>query len=57
MCFRSWSASGSLSVAAMIAVGIGRRYEEEAEADLARITGRIAAETGETGAPSPGGAA
>ncbi len=37
---------------AMIAVGIGRHYEEEAEADLARITGRIAGETGATGAPS-----
>jgi putative tricarboxylic transport membrane protein len=37
---------------AMIAVGIGRRYEEEAEADLARITGRFASEAGATGAPS-----
>jgi putative tricarboxylic transport membrane protein len=36
---------------AMIAFGVGRRYEEEAEADLAKITGRIAAETGETEAP------
>ena len=36
---------------AMIAFGIGRRYEEEAEADLAKITGRIAAETGEAEAP------
>ena len=35
----------------MIAFGIGRRYEEEAEADLAKITGRIAAETGEAEAP------
>jgi putative tricarboxylic transport membrane protein len=30
---------------AMIAFGIGRHYEEEAEADLAKITGRIAVET------------
>jgi putative tricarboxylic transport membrane protein len=37
---------------AMIAFGVGRRYEEEAEADLARITGRIAAETGEAEAPT-----
>jgi putative tricarboxylic transport membrane protein len=37
---------------AMIAFGIGRRYEEEAEADLAKITGRIAAETGESEAPT-----
>jgi putative tricarboxylic transport membrane protein len=36
---------------AMIAFGIGRRYEEEAEADLAKITGRIAAETGESETP------
>src|SRR5262245_48047325 len=28
----------------MIALGIGRRYEEEAEADLAKITGQAAAE-------------
>ena len=35
----------------MIAFGIGRRYEEEAEADLAKITGRIAAESGEAEAP------
>ena len=31
----------------MIAFGIGRGYEEEAEADLAKITGQIAIETGE----------
>jgi putative tricarboxylic transport membrane protein len=31
----------------MIAFGIGRRYEEEAEADLAKITSQIAIETGE----------
>jgi putative tricarboxylic transport membrane protein len=30
----------------MIAFGIGRTYEEEAEADLAKITGPIATETG-----------
>src|SRR5262245_14725152 len=31
----------------MIAFGIGHRYEVEAEADLAKITGQIATETGE----------
>ena len=31
----------------MIAFGIGRHYEEEAEADLAKITGPVAVETGE----------
>jgi putative tricarboxylic transport membrane protein len=35
----------------MIAFGIGRRYEEEAEADLAKITSQVAAETGETDRP------
>jgi putative tricarboxylic transport membrane protein len=35
----------------MIAFGIGRRYEEEAEADLAKITGQIATETGKDGHP------
>jgi putative tricarboxylic transport membrane protein len=35
----------------MIAFGIGRRYEEEAEADLAKITTQVAAETGETDLP------
>jgi len=35
----------------MIAFGIGRRYEEEAEADLAKITSQVAAETGETDQP------
>jgi putative tricarboxylic transport membrane protein len=32
----------------MIAFGIGRHYEEEAEADLAKISGPVAVETGET---------
>jgi putative tricarboxylic transport membrane protein len=36
----------------MIAFGVGRGYEEEAKADLAKITGRIAAETGEAEAPT-----
>jgi putative tricarboxylic transport membrane protein len=36
---------------AMIAFGVGRRYEEEAEADLAKITGQFAAETGEDDRP------
>jgi putative tricarboxylic transport membrane protein len=36
---------------AMIAFGVGRRYEEEAEADLAKISGRIATETAD--APWP----
>jgi putative tricarboxylic transport membrane protein len=31
----------------MIAFGVGRHYEEEAEADLAKITGQFAPETGE----------
>ena len=31
---------------AMIALGVGRRYEEQAEADLAKITSRIETETG-----------
>jgi putative tricarboxylic transport membrane protein len=35
----------------MIALGVGRHFEEEAEADLAQITGRIAAES-EADAPS-----
>jgi putative tricarboxylic transport membrane protein len=35
----------------MIAFGIGRHYEEEAEADLAKITGQIAMESGEVGEP------
>jgi putative tricarboxylic transport membrane protein len=35
----------------MIAFGIGRHYEEEAEADLAKITGQIAIETGEVDEP------
>jgi putative tricarboxylic transport membrane protein len=35
----------------MIACGVGRRYEEEAEADLARITGQFAAETGVSDKP------
>jgi putative tricarboxylic transport membrane protein len=35
---------------AMIAFGVGRRYEEEAEADLAKISGRIVTETAD--APS-----
>jgi putative tricarboxylic transport membrane protein len=35
----------------MIAFGIGRRYEEEAEADLAKITSQIATETGKDGHP------
>jgi putative tricarboxylic transport membrane protein len=36
----------------MIALGIGRHYEEEAEADLAKITGRIAAEGGTVDEPT-----
>ena len=36
----------------LIAFGIGRHYEEEAEADLAKITGQIAAGPGEAVAPS-----
>jgi putative tricarboxylic transport membrane protein len=40
----------------MIAFGVGRHYEEEAEADLAKITGQItgqmSTETGEADAPS-----
>jgi putative tricarboxylic transport membrane protein len=36
----------------MIALGMGRHYEEEAEADLAKITGQMAMETGETDEPS-----
>jgi putative tricarboxylic transport membrane protein len=36
---------------AMIAFGVGRHYEEEAEADLAKISGRIATETAD--APWP----
>jgi putative tricarboxylic transport membrane protein len=35
---------------AMIAFGVGRHYEEEAEADLAKISGRITTETAD--APS-----
>src|SRR5215211_4678474 len=35
----------------MIAFGIGRHYEEEAEADLAKITGQIAMESGEVDEP------
>jgi putative tricarboxylic transport membrane protein len=37
--------SGLVICGAMIAVGIGRHYEEEAEADLAKITGQFATET------------
>jgi len=36
----------------MIALGIGRHYEEEAEADLAKITGHIETGTGAADAPS-----
>jgi putative tricarboxylic transport membrane protein len=35
----------------MIAFGVGRHYEEEAEADLAKITGPIANSTGEANEP------
>src|SRR5919201_1234740 len=35
----------------MIALGIGRHYEEEAEADLAKITGQLATETGAADQP------
>jgi putative tricarboxylic transport membrane protein len=35
----------------MIAFGVGRHYEEEAEADLAKITGQIATETGAADEP------
>lgn len=35
---------GLVACGAMIALGIGRRFEEEAEADLAKITRRIAEE-------------
>jgi putative tricarboxylic transport membrane protein len=37
---------------ALIAFGIGRHYEEEAEADLAKISGQIATETGAVDAPA-----
>ena len=57
MYFRWWSASGLAICGGMIALGIGRHYEEEAEADLAKITGQIATETGEADEPSAGGAA
>jgi putative tricarboxylic transport membrane protein len=36
----------------MIAFGVGRHYEEEAEADLAKITGQIGMATGDADAPS-----
>jgi putative tricarboxylic transport membrane protein len=36
----------------MIAFGVGRHYETEAEADLAKITGQIAIATGDGGEPS-----
>jgi putative tricarboxylic transport membrane protein len=36
----------------MIAFGVGRHYEEEAEADLAKITGQIATATGAGDEPS-----
>src|SRR6185295_7866959 len=36
----------------MIIFGVGRRYEEEAEADLAKITSQIAAETDRADAPA-----
>src|SRR5262245_52446324 len=36
----------------MIALGVGRHYEEEAEADLAGITGQIATATGDGDDPS-----
>jgi putative tricarboxylic transport membrane protein len=39
--------SGLVICGAMIAFGIGRHYEEEAEADLAKITGQLATETGD----------
>ena len=35
----------------MIAFGVGRHYETEAEADLAKISGQISAETGAADAP------
>jgi putative tricarboxylic transport membrane protein len=36
----------------MIAFGVGRHYEQEAEADLAKITGQIAIATGDGDEPS-----
>ncbi len=36
----------------MIAAGVGRRYEDEAEADLARISAEAEAESGEHAAPA-----
>jgi putative tricarboxylic transport membrane protein len=36
----------------MIAFGVGRHYEEEAEADLAKITGQIATDTAGADGPS-----
>jgi putative tricarboxylic transport membrane protein len=36
----------------LIAVGVGRRYEEEAEADLAKISGAIATQTSAAVEPS-----
>jgi putative tricarboxylic transport membrane protein len=38
--------SGLVICGAMIAFGIGRHYEEEAEADLAKITSQLATDTG-----------
>ena len=43
--------SGLIICGAMIALGIGRHYEEEAEADLAKITGQLATETGAADQP------
>jgi putative tricarboxylic transport membrane protein len=38
--------SGLVICGAMIALGIGRHYEDEAEADLAKITSQLTTETG-----------
>jgi putative tricarboxylic transport membrane protein len=43
--------SGLVICGAMIAFGIGRHYEEEAEADLAKITGQLATATGAADQP------
>lgn len=42
---------GLVACGAMIACGIGRSYEDEAEADLAKITSHIAAEPGQADRP------
>jgi len=43
---------GLLICGSMIALGVGRHYETEAEADLAKISGQIATATGDGDEPS-----